>query len=41
MGRNEFGISGYLHIFRFFEARNGAFEVQYFRGFNFPPHQIH
>ena len=31
MGRNEYGISGHLHIFRFFEALNGAFEVQFFR----------
>ena len=27
MGRNEYGIiSGHLHIFRFFEALNGAFK---------------
>ena len=30
MGRNEYGISGHLHIFAFFEALNGAFEVQFF-----------
>ena len=28
MGRNEYGISGHLHIFAF-EALNGAFEVQF------------
>ena len=27
MGRNEYGNSGHLHIFAFFEALNGAFEV--------------
>ena len=31
IGRNEYGISGHLHIFCFFEALNGAFEVQFFR----------
>ena len=31
MGRNEYGISGHLHIFVFFdEALNGAFEVLHF-----------
>ena len=34
MGRNEYGISGHLHIFPlFFEALNGASEVQFFQGF--------
>ena len=32
MGRNEYGISGHLHVFAFFEALNGAFEVQFFQG---------
>ena len=31
MGRNEYGISGHLHLF-IFEAFNGAFEVQFFSG---------
>ena len=35
MGRNEYGISGHLHIFAFFEALNGAFEVQFFSGLHF------
>ena len=32
MGRNEYGISGHLHIFAFFffEALDVAFEVQFF-----------
>ena len=36
MGRNEYGISGHLHIFAL-EALNGAFEVQFFQGFIFTP----
>ena len=36
MGRNEYGISGHLHIFAFFfKALNGAFEVQFFSGLHF------
>ena len=35
MGRNEYGISGHLHIFAFFVALNGAFEVQFFFGASF------
>ena len=35
MGENEYDISGHLHIFAFFEAHNGAFEVQFFQGFMF------
>ena len=35
MGRNEYGISGHLHIFTFFEALNAAFEVQFFAGLHF------
>ena len=41
MGRNEYGISGHLHIFAFFEALNGAFEVQFFQGLIFTPYQRH
>ena len=41
MGRTEYGISGHLHNFCFFEALNGAFEVQFFQGFIFTPHQRH
>ena len=31
MGRNEYGIIWSLAYFRFFEALNGAFDVQFFR----------
>ena len=41
MGRNENGISGHLHIFAFFEALNGAFEVHFFQGLIFTPYQRH
>ena len=43
MGTNEYGISGHLHIFAlaFFEALNGAFEVQVFQGFIITPYQRH
>ena len=41
MGRIEYGISGHLHIFAFFKALNGAFEVQIFQGFIFTPYQRH
>ena len=33
MGRNEYGISGHLHIFFFEALNNGAFEVHFFQGF--------
>ena len=39
MGRNEYGISGHLHIFAFFEALYGALEVQFFQGFIYTPYQ--
>ena len=39
MGRNEYGISGHLHIVCSFEALNGAYEVQFFEGFIFTPYQ--
>ena len=35
MGRNEYGISCHSHIFAFYEARNGAFEGQFFSGLHF------
>ena len=41
MGRNEYGISGHLDIFAFFEALNGVFEVQFFQGFIFTPYHRH
>ena len=30
MEKNEYGESGYLSIFTFFESLNDAFEVQFF-----------
>ena len=41
MGRNEYGISGHSAYFRFFEALNGAFEVEFFQGLIFTPYQRH
>ena len=41
MGGNEYGISGHLHIFAFFEALNNAFKVQFFQGFIFTPYHRH
>ena len=40
MGRNEYGISGHLHIFVFLKHLS-AFEVQVFQGFIFTPYQRH
>ena len=40
MGRDEYGIWS-LAYFRFFEALNGTFEVQFFQGFIFTPYQRH
>ena len=40
MGRNEYDISGHLHIFAFLNALTGAFEVQFFFRASFlPPYQ--
>ena len=41
MGENEYGISGHLHIFAFFEALNNAFKVQFFQGFIFTSYHRH
>ena len=43
MGRNEYGISGHLHIFAsiFFKALNGAFGGAIFSGLHFTPDQRH
>ena len=38
-GENEYGISGFLHIFTCSKALNNAFEVQFFfQGFIFTPY---
>ena len=39
MGRNEYGISGHLYSFCFFEALNGALEMQFFQDFIFTLYQ--
>ena len=41
MGENEYGKSRHLYIFHFFEALNGAFELQNFQGFMFTLYHRH
>ena len=41
MWRNEYGISGNLHIFAFLKHLNAAFEMQFFQGFIFTLYQRH
>ena len=40
-GGNEYGKSGHLSVFHFFDALNDAIEVQFCQGLIFTPYHTH